>query len=150
MDSCEIFDSNSPTLSFSQSLKPSFPPVVFHLVLLSCFSCNKPDQFGFLFVCFFPPPPSFLLHPHPPNPFQCWKQNNLKWKTCDLPSLYLQCHKPQGKDLAKLSSCNGKGREKLALVFAAVIFNTSQQSRMGRGRRIRSLQSWVKRSQSHR
>lgn len=56
MDSCEIFDSNSPTLSFSQSLKPSFPHVVFHLVLLSCFSCNKPDQFGFLFVCFFLPP----------------------------------------------------------------------------------------------
>lgn len=145
--------SSTPILQLSASVKVwslLFPLLFSTWYCWVVFLAINQISLGFCLFVSFPPPPSFLLHPHPPNPFQCWKQNNLKWKTCDLPSLYLQCHKPQGKDLAKLSSCNGKGREKLALVFAAVIFNTSQQSRMGRGRRIRSLQSWVKRSQSHR
>lgn len=130
-DSFEIFDPNSPSLSCSQRLsllcKGLFSSC-FHFALMSSFSHNKPEQFGGLFFFFV----LFLFLSSLPPPFQHWNQNNLRWKTCDLPSLYLQCHKPQGKDLSKFSSWNGNSREKSVLIFAAVIFNTSQKRRKGR------------------
>lgn len=52
-----------------------------------------------------------------------------------LPSLYLQCHKPQGNNLFKFSSWNGNRSKECASIFTAVIFYTSKEGGWRRQKR---------------